>query len=118
MIAFVFCFFFMEETNYVRRTIGVVEFNNEDSPSRTEIEGHIRDKPSEKTADAADARALEINTGENYRKKTFWSKLRMLDKPKPNLVLLRARRPLIFLSFPVVFYCGFAYGFAVVIFTS
>lgn len=49
----------------------------------------------------------------NYKKKSYWTKLKVFDKEVlryPNHLKGMFLRPLIFLKFPVVVYSGFSYG--------
>ena len=84
----------MEETNYHREL----------SPGRKTKVGSSAD-PSTETPQA-DSNA----TGTN---KSFWSRLKVFDRKAlryPNHLKGMVLRPLIFLSFPVIFYSGFSYG--------
>lgn len=50
-------------------------------------------------------------------RKTYWDKIKLfqsIDLKKPNRLLGMATRPLIFLSFPCIFYAGFCYGSSLV----
>ncbi|CAK7202014.1 hypothetical protein SEUCBS139899_004732 [Sporothrix eucalyptigena] len=90
--ATIFLFFFMEETNYDRATVGVVE-------------GPV------------DAIAAGAAAGPSSSTKTFWQKLALRDKPRPNRFFHRLRQQLLFLGWPVVFYAGFSYGSYLIWFT-
>ena len=83
----------MEETNYHREL----------SPTRTE--GKFRAEPPSETP-RADSKAIK-------KKTSYWSKLKLFDtnvSRYPNHLKGMVLRPLIFLSFPVIFYSGFSYG--------
>lgn len=101
-IAFVFIFFFMEETNYERLSVGVVETAPPVSKSGT---SPVLDKESK-----VEPKVLELGEVmpvDTYEEKTFWQKMTLKDKQKPkNLMLKRALQSLSFLSWPVVFYAG------------
>lgn len=101
-IAFVFLFFFMEETNYERVTVGVVETA---SPTSTSGTSGVLDE--ERKVEQRLSEASEVTPVHGYKKKSFWQKMALKDKPKPNnLMLKRALQGLSFLSWPVVFYAG------------
>jgi hypothetical protein len=110
-IGFVFLFFFMEETNF-RRTviltqeIGAQETGSPSSPASSEHE--------KKVLTSADVEArMETSPAPAKRQKTYLDKLKLwqeADIRKPNHLFGRVTRPLIFLTFPVIFYAGFSYG--------
>jgi MFS family permease len=90
----VFLFFFMEETNYHRPSMGVVETS----------ESITSEKGDEKEPNAA------ISTASMTSQKTFLQKMSLWqpcpgDSPfKKSILILR------YLSWPVIFYAGFSYG--------
>lgn len=112
----IFLFFFLEETNYDRKTVGVVEeaqtsytsTNTEDvdvgtsdtTKPATEKEGATADSPEDPV----------VATSRPYKRKTYWEKLALWDKPRPFMMHWRAWQILKLLSWPVVFYAGFSYG--------
>lgn len=99
--AFVFLFFFMEETNYDRKTVGVIEAV-ETSPA-----GSISATDEEKSSGVKDSGASpHTAVGQVYTKKTFVQKMALWDAPKQNRFLQRVQRQLLFLGWPVVFYAG------------
>jgi MFS family permease len=87
-VGFIFMFFFMEETNYDRKSVGVVEGTS--SPSDYE-KGATED--------------IVVTS-----KKTFVQKLSPKDKPRQQLIHHRILLQLRFVAWPNVFYAGFAYG--------
>lgn len=94
----------MEETNYVRHTAG--------TPPTTP--GMMT--PAE-PADPEKATRVETSTESSteptYKPKTYLDKIKlfqMSDLRKPNELKGMMTRPLIFLTFPVIFYAGFSYG--------
>ncbi|KAF9734561.1 hypothetical protein PMIN06_001255 [Paraphaeosphaeria minitans] len=104
-IGFVFIFFFMEETNFVRIHTGIVpETSNISTPTKS-IPGEkspIKDAPLE----------VPITTDHPCRK-TYLDKLKLFQKAdlhKPMQLKGMVTRPLTFLTFPVIFYAGFSYG--------
>lgn len=102
--AFVFLFFFMEETNYERKAIGIVEGSGVNS-----IESLRQPSDPEKAPKpVADDATPDLRTAEVYHEKTFLQKLTPKDKSKPNRMLDRAGLGLRFLTWPVIFYAGYA----------
>ena len=93
---FLFLFFFMEETNYHR--------DCELSPVRkSEI-----DPSAEKYS-----QTLSDHRNVTRETKSYWCKLKVFDTKAlryPNHLKGMVLRPLIFLTFPVIFYSGFSYG--------
>ncbi|OTA57944.1 MFS general substrate transporter [Hypoxylon sp. EC38] len=85
----IFLFFFMEETNYDRRTVGI--------------------KTSEDPSDGIE-RIPSPEGDPSAATKTFWQKMSLIDKPRPFMMHYRAWQSLKLLSWPVVFYSGFSYG--------
>ena len=106
---FIILFFLMEETNYDRKTVGVVEIHASSASSTTEPASE-----AEKGARLREAPASTLEAGTVYQKKTFLQKLSLMDKPRPNNLLTMVWRPFTFISLPVVVYSGFAYGCTVV----
>jgi MFS family permease len=99
--SFHFLFFFMEETNYDRKTIGVVEI----SPLSSASSG--RTDPEKGTKAPA---SPPISLSPTYEKKTYVQKLALKDVPRPQRMLYRIQQSLTLLTWPVVFYAGFSYG--------
>lgn len=100
--AVVFLFFFMEETNYVRDSIGVVE---NQMASSAGSENQDPEKTPKTTADNQEPR--ESATGVMQKKKTYIQKLSLWEtKRGRNNMFRRVWQTLYFLSWPVVFYAG------------
>lgn len=98
----VFLFLFMEETNYTRKIDGVAPRTDNSGQSQVGI-------TDEEKAEAA---TTQTTTSDEVRTstKTFVQKL-SLWQPTPGAnVFERAKRSLIYLSWPVIFYSGFSYG--------
>jgi hypothetical protein len=112
-IGLIFCFFFMEETNYDRAPLELVV-----TPSDTPGTATPKEEPlstasdPEKTAALANAGTNDDSTigVTNYKKKTFVQKLALLDKKRPFHIFRMMIRPLLFFSLPSVVYAGFSYG--------
>ncbi|PSN60646.1 MFS transporter-like protein [Corynespora cassiicola Philippines] len=103
-IGFVFLFIFMEETNYVRHQVGTPP---ETPGTATPAE------PADPEKAARIASSTESTGAPSYKSKTYWDKIKLFQKTdleKPNELKAMMTRPLIFLSFPVIFYAGFSYG--------
>ena len=97
---FVFLLFFMEETNYNRKTSAIIA-DLDTPPSEPAME-----KDSEKIP----AAVLSSPTAEYGPPKTFVQKL-ALGKPHPGQTMVkRDLRSLTYLTWPVIFYAGFSYG--------
>lgn len=118
--SFVFLFFFMEETNYDRKTVGVVE---DTSPIRTPA-GLSSEKvnvdataasPFDPEKNAGDSRApstaaADLRESATYKPKTFWQKLSVMPERRPQRMPYMIFQSLRLISWPVVFYAGFSYG--------
>lgn len=113
--ALVFCFFFMEETNYRRSTVGIVEELGSSGtqtpvPTEPKDEKTVFDGKNATTTGDADVTGVEKGTLRAGSKKTFVQKL-SLWQPSPGQDMLgRATQSLKYLSWPVIFYAGFSYG--------
>lgn len=95
----------MEETNYDRKTIGVVQLiDSSSSSAQISIQG------PEKATNPPGPATSSIEDDPLYKHKNFLQKLSLLDKPRPNRLLMMMWRPFTFVSLPVVVYSGFAYG--------
>ncbi|KAL2004918.1 hypothetical protein VTN00DRAFT_2768 [Thermoascus crustaceus] len=106
--AVIFLFFFMEETNYVRDSIGVVE-NSSQMASSAGSENRNPEKTPKTATDNQEPR--ESGTGVIHKKKTYIQKLALWGtKQGRNNMFRRVWQTLYFLSWPVVFYAGFSYG--------
>ncbi|KAK2069195.1 hypothetical protein P8C59_003798 [Phyllachora maydis] len=103
-VGFVFCFFFMEETKYSRGVMvghevghsGIDEVNMADA-----VDG-------EKKCVGPEAEPAVTPTS-----KAYWDKVKLWraeDVKKPKHLAVMVSRPLVFLSFPVIFYAGLSYG--------
>jgi hypothetical protein len=112
-IGFVFCFFFMEETNYDRAPLEMVTTPTDTPGTATPKEGTISssDDP-EKTAAAVKSDSNSDNGAVivHYTPKTYIQKLALLDKKREFNLFRTMLRPLLFLSLPSVVYAGFSYG--------
>lgn len=121
-IGFIFCFFFMEETNFHRTTItGTEEAKAESGPDSPADEGVMASGDEKRITDdntAVDTQPQLTEEGmatttQEFKPKTYVQKLVLFDSDaftRPNRLRGMMTRPLIFLTFPVIFYAGFSYG--------
>ncbi|KAM0801443.1 major facilitator superfamily domain-containing protein [Usnea florida] len=117
-LSFVLLFFFMEETNYHREMVisDEVEKKANNGPDNHKVE--VRDDATEKHCmteelNASSITEEEIRPAHTASTKSLSKKLRIFDRrilSQPNRLKDMFLRPLIFLSFPVIFYAGFSYG--------
>lgn len=114
-VAFVYCLFLMEETNYDRHisqlTIGAgtsTEAVNEPGAITTEkpAPANASEEGKNPTVDGAAVEMGQIT----YPRKTYWQKLSVIDKKRPNRVLDIMWAPFKCFSLPVVVWAGFMYG--------
>lgn len=109
-IGFVICFFLMEETNYHRPA--VLQGETVEEESALDVSKTI---DPEKTP-AADSSSPAPSTREDIMgksPKTFLQKMALFqpgDLTKKSMMKGMVLRPLIFLTFPVIFAAGFMYG--------
>jgi hypothetical protein len=91
----------MEETNYDRKTVGVIVAVETYPP------GSISAADKEKSADVKpSAGSPDATSTQVYKKKTFVQKMSLWDPPRSNRFFHRVKRQLLFLGWPVVFYAG------------
>jgi MFS family permease len=109
-VGFVFLFFFMEETNYSRAVIlGHEDHDGTGTNTPRDTFGYGEKKT------LSDSKVNEDSPTyiEPPKTKSYLQKLKLFrtaDMRKPSRLGGMALRPLIFLSFPVIFYAGFSYG--------
>ncbi|MCJ1237189.1 hypothetical protein MMC14_005174 [Varicellaria rhodocarpa] len=111
-IGFVFLFFFMEETNYYRKP-STSASNTTEIPSPPPIKAIELDEKDPRTMIDQDTPSLEQGHSIPSSTKTYLQKLALFQKAdleQPNRLYGMMTRPLIFLTFPVIFYAGFSYG--------
>lgn len=110
-IGFVFCFFFMEETNYYRGEHSIASPMGAQTPKIANDSGLVT--PDEKHPVIEPATTEEGTGTIMYKRKTYMDKIKPFAAgtfSRPNRLAGMVMRPLIFLSFPVIFYAGFCYG--------
>lgn len=110
-VGFVFCFFFMEETNYDRAPLEMVSAPVHTPETTNEgVSSSITDP--EKTTSVGEFDPIhDSGVGSvNYTTKTYIQKLSLLDKKRDFHLFRMMVRPLLFFSLPSVVYAGFSYG--------
>ncbi|QNP97261.1 YALIA101S01e15324g1_1 [Yarrowia lipolytica] len=131
-VAFVFLFFFFEETNFPRAKYmpSVEETSETEQASFTEKSPAYddeneptfeNDSHSSMPRDSDKPRDMDLEntapSGIVYEKKTFVQKLALLDEPKPMMLWTMIKRPfIIFVRFPVIVYSGFLCGTGLICF--
>ncbi|KAK5712154.1 hypothetical protein LTR17_018109 [Elasticomyces elasticus] len=105
--AFLFLFFFMEETNYDRSTVGVVG-----EKAATAVASDAELTLSEKHPDATDSPDTgSLEAGQTaYKEKTFLQRLSLFDHSRKQRMPYRMVLSLRLVTWPVIFYAGFSYG--------
>jgi len=100
---FIFLFFFMEESNYNRKTTGIVTAP-ETPPAGvgTDLGDHEKAHPVTSQSMAS----IEAGTAS----KSYAQKLSVWQPMPGQNMFERAKRSLQYLSWPVIAYCGFSYG--------
>lgn len=118
-IALVYCFFLMEETNYNRKHIEPAEPGVEASQVQAaavitevnEVGVNISEKtPEAKTSSPSMPHSDSENGEITWPRKSYWQKLSMKDKPRPNRILDVAIAPFKGFLYPPVVYAGLMYG--------
>lgn len=112
-IAFVYCFFLMEETNYDRRftTNTSVEFGLDTATDCIEDQPEPKTNTASEKDIAVDTAVVEASAGQTlYTRKTYWQKLSIVDKKRPNRLLDIMIAPFKFFTMPVVVWAGLMYG--------
>ncbi|KAL6242311.1 hypothetical protein RBB50_010859 [Rhinocladiella similis] len=104
---FVFLFFFMEETNYNRRTSGVVSEVDTSPPEST---GETDAEKNPNSANSNIVHTLSENGEVFAPQRTFTQKLALWHPTPGKSMIARAIRSLKYLGWPVIFYAGFSYG--------
>lgn len=109
----------MEETNFTRRyvstSVGAVTVSEESSSDKLEEAVEMYGPREIKHGPSPEASQANLPIVHNYTPKTYLAKLKLWQKQdKPNELLGMITRPFVYLSFPVVVFCGFYYGASLV----
>lgn len=109
--SFIYLFLFLEETNYDRCNDWAKLSDSSSHPSPPAPDG-LSTQSDDKTlaADGADLRRVGTPVVLEGTEKTFLQKLSLLEKPRPFMMHQRAWRIMRLISWPIVFFSGFAYG--------
>ncbi|OAL34849.1 hypothetical protein AYO20_05809 [Fonsecaea nubica] len=105
---FVFEFFFLEETNYTRKTAGLIV--EVDTPPPEPATAKDVADTEKLPATVLSTTSSSTPVADYGRPKTFMQKLSLWNPQPGQPMLQRALRSLMFLSWPVIFYAGFSYG--------
>ena len=105
----------MEETNYYRKppTIGYQSNSDISSSANAEKSADEEIESSKQSITDAAAAEDEQNCSETPKARPLGNRLKIFHRQTldyPNRMKGMAIRPLIFLSFPIIFYSGFSYG--------
>jgi MFS family permease len=122
-VSLVITFFFLEETNYARHSLTGQSVAPE--PRSDEVSSEHKDGREKSDCQTTQSKQdqnqskiwVEAEAGQQMTAtpKAFVERLRLFQPgafSKPNMLLSMALRPIYLLSFPVIFYAGFAYGSA------
>ena len=102
----------MEETNYHRELSPWLETEVDSGANPSTETSETNSQPNEKNIVETDL-MVSSTAATNHSNKSYWSKLKVFDTKVlryPNHLKGMVLRPLIFLTFPVIFYSGFCYG--------
>ena len=102
----------MEETNYHRELCPWLEAEVDSGADPSTETSETNSKPNEKNIVETDL-MVSSTAATNHSNKSYWSKLKVFDTKVlryPNHLKGMVLRPLIFITFPVIFYSGFCYG--------
>lgn len=116
--SFIFLFFFMEETNYDRKSVGIIEdVSPTHSSEQLDVEKDIAADNSTSAGKGKETTIAPTTTQESStspelygKEKTFWQKMSVIDASRPQRMPYRVILSLRLVSWPVVFYAGFSYG--------
>lgn len=119
-IAFVYCFFLMEETNYDRKHVDSSVSDAEKAPpslvpedinKSSTADAVSTDKGLDSKASPSKSPSSDIEEAQVvWPRKTYWQKLSLRDKCRPNRILDIALAPFKGFLYPPVVYAGLMYG--------
>ncbi|CZT14560.1 related to transporter protein HOL1 [Ramularia collo-cygni] len=108
-IAFVYCFFLMEETNYDRSHQNA----HAAVPGLVDSAGYLASnspgKEKSETSNDIDSTS-EVEAGQIYPRKSYWQKLGIVDKKRPNRMMDIFWAPFKGFTYPCIVYAGLMYG--------
>ncbi|KAK8849205.1 major facilitator superfamily transporter [Apiospora arundinis] len=106
-IAFVYCFFLMEETNYDRKLDPALPPQaSSPAASETLVQAHQADSKMTTPVAPEDRESGEVV----WPRKSYLDKLGLKDKKRPNRLLNIAMAPFKGFTYPAVVYAGLMYG--------
>lgn len=109
-VLFVFLFFALEETNYNRKTSGIVNNNDTDSPPPESASSDIADAEKSALGKESSSTSSHAVGSAVPAPKTYAQRLSLWNPNPGSNMLKRALTSLSYLSWPVIFYAGFSYG--------
>ncbi len=112
-VGFIFCFFFMEETNYDRAPLETLSTLADTPGTSTPQEKQLSTSldPEKSTSVSNSEPHISTSVGITaYKPKTYLEKLSLLDKKRDFKLFHLMYRPFLFFSLPAVVYAGFSYG--------
>jgi len=101
--ALVWCFFFLEETNYVRSSVGIVETS---SGSQTPMTPAETDQEKTKPVSEPEVQEVALGTMKSHSKKTYFQRLSIWQTSPGQSFFVRSWMSLYYLTWPVIFYAG------------
>ncbi|PVH72653.1 MFS general substrate transporter [Cadophora sp. DSE1049] len=112
-VGFVFCFLFMEETNYDRAPLESISTPSDTPGTNTPQEKQLSKSEDPERSSAVPISNLNVDPSPpslEYRPKTYLQKLTLIDKKRDFKFFHLMYRPFLFFSLPAVVYAGFSYG--------
>lgn len=112
-VGFIFCFLFMEETNYDRAPLETLPTPTDTPGTSTPQEKQLStsEDPEKTSAVASSEPNTDTSPGSiEYKPKTYLQKLSLLDRKREFKLFHLMYRPFLFFSLPAVVYAGFSYG--------
>ena len=110
---------FLEETNYARQSLTGQATGPDSSSNRGFTIDSSKTSALEAVQSKSEAPTEHLDTDDGQQpkksKRSYIKRLQLFQRgtlSKPNMLLGMALRPIYLLSFPVIFYAGFAYGSA------
>ncbi|KAK4945756.1 hypothetical protein LTR10_015104 [Elasticomyces elasticus] len=110
-MGFVFCFFFMEETNYHRHSILNDEAQLASAATHANPDSETQIHQSKSPGLDEIHHTEQVHSDSQYQRKSYLAKMKMFEKRRPlKHFWFGVMRPLKLMTFPVIAYCGFNYG--------
>ncbi|KAH8891553.1 major facilitator superfamily transporter [Thozetella sp. PMI_491] len=107
-LALIYCFLFMEETNYDRKHLSIPAEATDSASGTVDVSG---EPEKEATPGKIPEEPAKVEQGEiSWPRKTYLQKLGVKDKPRPNRLFDMFLGPLKGFTYPSVVYGGLMYG--------